>query len=94
MPQNFESIMNQIRTAIMYKTNNIANIIAPNMLYDTFLHVYAFNQVFVNTQIAYIQKTLGLIQQNRFDKRAHLKECIDWCRSYNVPIKKHYHSFS
>ena len=94
LPHNFEAIMNQIRTDIMYRTNHIANIIAPAMLYDTFLHVYAFNQVFVNTQIAYIQKTLGLIQQNKFDKKAHLKECIDWCRSYRVPIKKHYHSFS
>lgn len=91
-PSNHEYIMSLLKSDIVYRTNTLSRIVTTNMLYDTSLHIYAFNQVFVNTQIAYIQKTLDIIQNSKFDKKAHLKECVEWCKTYNIPIKKMYQS--
>lgn len=80
-------ILSRVEKQIENKSVNIADIIHKDLMYNTLIHIYEYNNMFVNAQIFHIEKTLSIINNNAYNKYANINFCIDWCRQYNVPIK-------
>lgn len=80
-------ILSRVERQIENKAVDISDIIHKDLMYNTLIHIYEYNNMFVDTQIFHIEKTLNTIHKNAFNKYANMKFCLDWCKQYNVPIK-------
>lgn len=83
-----ENVLNYVKDKIQNKSVNIDQIIGKDLRMNTLLHIYEYNKTFVDKQIFHIEKTLELIKQCNFDKTLNKDLCIQWCKTYGVPIKK------
>jgi 23S rRNA U2552 (ribose-2'-O)-methylase RlmE/FtsJ len=81
------NILSFVQDQIQKKSVNIFNIIHKDLMYNTLLHIYEYNDLFVNSQIFHIEKTLNIMSNNVYNKYANIKFCVDWCKQYNIPIK-------
>ena len=83
-------MLRALRETIVNKTPiNLLSLISENSLINTMNHVVKANMTYVSTQVGYIERTLHIIQDYAiYDKKKHEQHCIDWCNTYNVPIKQ------
>tara|TARA_Y100000389_G_C17451652_1_gene515281 strand:- start:276 stop:1355 length:1080 start_codon:yes stop_codon:yes gene_type:complete len=80
-------ILEYLKKQIINGVYFINDIISLDLKLNTLIHIYEYNTQFVSSQIFYINKTLELLHSNNFEKNTNIKNCIEWCKKYNIPVK-------
>jgi 23S rRNA U2552 (ribose-2'-O)-methylase RlmE/FtsJ len=85
-----ERVLSALRETILNKQNiELLTLISEDSFINTMNHVVNANTTYVSTQVGYIERTLRIIQDYAiYDKKKYEQHCIDWCKTYNVPIKQ------
>lgn len=91
-------LINQLQTAVATNNstlqgNTLRKIIPKDLFHTVLGQLVAINRNFSEYQRIYIQKALHALRDtNRLalqaSKRMHIQQCIDWCKRYDIPIKK------
>ncbi|QOI90173.1 hypothetical protein QKU58_gp158 [Pyramimonas orientalis virus] len=84
---NNAAVLPYVKDKIYNKQSFIGDVINKHLQYDTLKYIVNYNDTFVVAQMYHIEKTLHLIKTNHFNKKENLRYCIEWCRSYGIPIK-------
>lgn len=93
-------VVEGLRTAVLVtddarRYSALRSIVSDELFHSVLGQLVAINRDFAANQRVYIEKALhALRDSNRLtllaSKRMHIDRCIEWCRRYDIPVKKHH----